>query len=254
VIGCANVDRIEGIHLSDDVSCFSAPDDVPLPNEYKVFLINLELPDFERWVIAALGNTGWPQTVMAYGLLQHGDSLRPIPLGLHHSLGVQIGGSSDGPLSISRAEAVSPLDALAVWLSNGRVYRVRMSEVMQADTSPVATCSVSENRTYVEVKQASGQVFQMPWDQVLYLEEPNYAYYRQRNVGDTSIANRIGRTVRNLRLGAGMSQSRLATEAGLKPPNISRLETGRHVPSLETLERIAGALGVPVVDLVAERP
>ena len=34
-------------------------------------------------------------------------------------------------------------------------------------------------------------------------------------------------------------------------PNLSRLETGTHVPSLETLERVAAALGVRVADLVA---
>jgi transcriptional regulator with XRE-family HTH domain len=37
----------------------------------------------------------------------------------------------------------------------------------------------------------------------------------------------------------------------MHPPNLSRLESGKHVPSLETLERVAGALGVRVADLVA---
>lgn len=34
-------------------------------------------------------------------------------------------------------------------------------------------------------------------------------------------------------------------------PNLSRLAHGKHVPSLGTLERIAKALRVPVVELVA---
>jgi len=34
-------------------------------------------------------------------------------------------------------------------------------------------------------------------------------------------------------------------------PNLSRLEHAKHVPSLDTLERIADAPGVPVVALVA---
>ncbi|MHB0981608.1 MAG: helix-turn-helix domain-containing protein, partial [Thermoleophilia bacterium] len=31
--------------------------------------------------------------------------------------------------------------------------------------------------------------------------------------------------------------------------NVTRLESGAHMPSLDTLERVASALGLPVVDL-----
>jgi hypothetical protein len=33
-------------------------------------------------------------------------------------------------------------------------------------------------------------------------------------------------------------------------PNLPRVEAGRHRPTLETLERVATALKVPVVDLI----
>ncbi|MBI2997673.1 MAG: helix-turn-helix transcriptional regulator [Deltaproteobacteria bacterium] len=36
-------------------------------------------------------------------------------------------------------------------------------------------------------------------------------------------------------------------------PNLSRVESGRHRPSLETLEKIAAALKVPIVDLVLRK-
>ena len=39
----------------------------------------------------------------------------------------------------------------------------------------------------------------------------------------------------------------------MKRPNLSRLEHGQHLPSLETLERVAAALAVPVAELVAVR-
>ncbi|MBI4218826.1 MAG: helix-turn-helix transcriptional regulator, partial [Chloroflexi bacterium] len=39
--------------------------------------------------------------------------------------------------------------------------------------------------------------------------------------------------------------------AGMHRPNLSRLEAGRHEPSLDILEKVANALGVPVADLVA---
>lgn len=44
----------------------------------------------------------------------------------------------------------------------------------------------------------------------------------------------------------------LAQAAGMERPNLSRLEHGKHVPSLDTLERVAKALRVPVVKLVAD--
>ena len=40
---------------------------------------------------------------------------------------------------------------------------------------------------------------------------------------------------------------------GLKVPNLSRLENGRHLPSLETLEKVADAFGMPVAALVVAR-
>ena len=42
--------------------------------------------------------------------------------------------------------------------------------------------------------------------------------------------------------------------AGMKRPNLSRLEHGRNQPSLETLERIAESLGMAVAELVATQP
>jgi len=39
----------------------------------------------------------------------------------------------------------------------------------------------------------------------------------------------------------------------MERPNLSRLEHGRHLPSLDTLERIAEALEVPIAALLAQR-
>jgi transcriptional regulator with XRE-family HTH domain len=36
----------------------------------------------------------------------------------------------------------------------------------------------------------------------------------------------------------------------MKRPNLSRLEHGKHLPSLETLEQLADALEVPVAQLL----
>jgi len=63
--------------------------------------------------------------------------------------------------------------------------------------------------------------------------------------GDVAIdGERLGARLRELRLAAGLTQAELARRTGIHRPNIARVEAGRHTPSLETLARIANAIGV----------
>jgi transcriptional regulator with XRE-family HTH domain len=61
----------------------------------------------------------------------------------------------------------------------------------------------------------------------------------------------IGQLVRWLRRQRGVRQSDLADLAGLKQPNLSRIENGLVAPRRATLVRIAEALGVGLADLTA---
>jgi transcriptional regulator with XRE-family HTH domain len=61
----------------------------------------------------------------------------------------------------------------------------------------------------------------------------------------------VGDKVRDMRKGRGWSQQELADQAGISMQTVSNLETGRHVPGIATLSKIAGALGVPLPDLLA---
>ncbi len=76
--------------------------------------------------------------------------------------------------------------------------------------------------------------------------------------GQSDIAidgERLGARLRELRLAAGLTQAELARRTGIHRPNIARVEAGRHTPSLETLARIAGAIGVSTTQvLVAREP
>jgi transcriptional regulator with XRE-family HTH domain len=56
--------------------------------------------------------------------------------------------------------------------------------------------------------------------------------------------------VRQLRERAGLSQQELAVRSGTSQPAIARLESGRSVPSLATLQRLAAAAGF-VLDIRA---
>ncbi|MEM4326191.1 MAG: helix-turn-helix transcriptional regulator [Candidatus Pacearchaeota archaeon] len=64
------------------------------------------------------------------------------------------------------------------------------------------------------------------------------------------MANKVSENIRKLRQKKGISQDRLSKEADLALNTIVKIETGENPnPTLETLEKIAKALGVPVSDL-----
>jgi transcriptional regulator with XRE-family HTH domain len=56
----------------------------------------------------------------------------------------------------------------------------------------------------------------------------------------------IGERIRQLRIQKGLSHDDVEKASGLLGSYISRVEHGRTVPSLETLERFASALEVPL--------
>ncbi len=61
----------------------------------------------------------------------------------------------------------------------------------------------------------------------------------------------VGRVLKTLREAKGWTQERLATRAQTTQEYIAMLEKGvRKNPSLETLKRLAKALGVPVTELL----
>lgn len=56
----------------------------------------------------------------------------------------------------------------------------------------------------------------------------------------------LGARIRELRGAAGLTQEALAERAGSKVETISRIETAASVPDLDSLVRLARALGLPV--------
>ena len=61
----------------------------------------------------------------------------------------------------------------------------------------------------------------------------------------------VGDKVREIRKARGWLQQDLADRAGVSMQTVSNLETGRHVPGVATLSKIAKALSVPLGDLLA---
>ena len=66
-------------------------------------------------------------------------------------------------------------------------------------------------------------------------------------IGDT-----VGATIRRLREARGLSQEALARKAGLARLTVIRIETGSQSPTLDSLERVAKALGVRLRALIPD--
>ncbi len=64
----------------------------------------------------------------------------------------------------------------------------------------------------------------------------------------------IGTTIRGFRLQKGMSQGDIEKRTGLLRCYLSRVENGHTIPSLETLQKIAGAMDLPLSQFFAHDP
>ena len=140
-------------------------------------------------------------------------------------------------------------DRFIVTFNSGKEYSFPRSSVEADDGSEVVTIQVDRGRFFFRVRQASGNRYEIPWDRVLHEAEPSYRYFRSRR-GRTRTTHEIGATIRKLREAKGMTQEQLADAVGMMRGNISRIEAAKHRPTLETLERIAKALKVAVVELI----
>lgn len=62
-------------------------------------------------------------------------------------------------------------------------------------------------------------------------------------------AARVGARIRELRLASGASQSALQGRSGIPKARISRYENGHVMPTIETLDVLAAALGMTLSEL-----
>jgi transcriptional regulator with XRE-family HTH domain len=69
---------------------------------------------------------------------------------------------------------------------------------------------------------------------------------------EATIAMSIGSTIRTYRLQKGMSQGDIEKRTGLLRCYLSRVENGHTVPSLETLQKIAGALDLQLAEFFSD--
>lgn len=68
------------------------------------------------------------------------------------------------------------------------------------------------------------------------------------------MSSALGARIRALRAERALQQRQLAEKAGLTPSMVSQIESGRLSPSLNTVGKLAAALGVPIASLFDGQP
>ena len=58
--------------------------------------------------------------------------------------------------------------------------------------------------------------------------------------------------IKQIRLEKGLTQKRLGELSGIAEPTIRRYETGKLIPKMLTIKKIAKGLGVPPADLLCD--
>ncbi|MCR5066757.1 MAG: helix-turn-helix domain-containing protein [Erysipelotrichaceae bacterium] len=71
------------------------------------------------------------------------------------------------------------------------------------------------------------------------LKDPEFA----EAWSETEMEDQIKRSIVQARIDAGLTQTELAKRAGIRQSNISRIENGTAIPTLQTLNAIARGIG-----------
>jgi DNA-binding XRE family transcriptional regulator len=152
-------------------------------------------------------------------------------------------------------EYVGRMEAIVFRFGDGRIFGVPLRELKELDATPVTRISLVYDGDAALVEQFSGNQTEVPWDYVLHLADPTYDYRRPSpgQAADPQEGERdraIGARVRQERLARSWTLADLSTRTGIKVPNLSRLEKGKHSPSLDTLVKVADAFGTGVARLL----
>ncbi|MCA9580541.1 MAG: helix-turn-helix transcriptional regulator [Myxococcales bacterium] len=124
-------------------------------------------------------------------------------------------------------------------MGDGASHLVRRPACADDDSTDVLGIALSDDAALATLELASGRSVQLRAGQLA----------QSQNGHDGSAipaldGTQLGARLRELRLLAGLTQAELARRTGIHRPNIARVEAGRHTPSLETLSRLATAIGV----------
>ena len=144
--------------------------------------------------------------------------------------------SSHGGLSVSFADG---LVSFIPWHSIREIHS-------QSDVDLIEFNTPNE----VVVRNRDGRVAEIPWDFARHFGD---AEYRDRMVQETLRGQRkFAERLRRLRREADLSQQKLADLSGVSRVTIARIEAASQSPKLDTIQKLASAMGYPVQALMMD--
>ncbi len=116
----------------------------------------------------------------------------------------------------------------------------------------VVAWGVDELARGVEVVLDDGAVTSFSAEFPRYVHDDDYRRRvdARRGPKGQDLGQRVARRIRAERERLGWSVAELARRADMAAPNVHRVESGKHVPSMQTVARLSAALGVPMERLV----
>lgn len=152
-------------------------------------------------------------------------------------------------LTVSPRASSTDGEALLAVFSDGTAVLVDREVIDDDDGSPVDTITLADEATKAVLTLESGKEIEL----TTALVARKALLKKGQGAANGNVDGvRLGQRLRELRLAASLTQAELARRTGIHRPNIARVEAGRHTPSLETISRLASAIGVPTTAVLAE--
>ncbi len=122
---------------------------------------------------------------------------------------------------------------------NGEGYSLPRTDLPGDDGTPVTALQIFDHRGAVAVTQASGQVYDLPWDSIKHYAQGG----KQKKV-------LLGNRLKRLREEKTLTQTGLARSAGISRMQLARIEANDSTPGFDTLLKLVRVLGISPRELL----
>lgn len=153
---------------------------------------------------------------------------------------------------LAKVDYLEKEKVFACTFKNGRTYFLPRKDLPEDDNSKIKNYVIDKDEYYFTVYLESGREYIVLWDFILSICEERYEFHRNKDIERIS-PKEIGERIKKMRVLKKLTQEDLEAKTGILRANIARIENGAHYPSLETLEKIAEGLEVPVANFLVKR-
>lgn len=146
--------------------------------------------------------------------------------------------------------AESSNDGLSVSFADGLVSLVPWDSIREIQSQSDVDSIEFNTPAEVVVRNRDGRVAEIPWDFARHFGD---AEYRDHMAEETLRGQRkFAQRLRRLRRDADLSQQKLADLSGVGRVTIARIEAAAQSPKLDTIQKLASAMGYPVQALMMD--